>query len=420
MHGSSNGRDGNRARIGAAAGNCVPQSGRAAAAGLAARYQASARYVTGPAAERLQRSVIGRFAVREICLPWLRQLASISAETVSLHVRIGRNEVRICSVPGTGEVMTLPSLGEMNELGESCAGQAILAFLPKTEISAYLKKVSSPVYGGSGSREARDEGGQCSKLRRTLNRIASRGFATTDGEHGTMAFPVRFNGQTSAAIAIEGPFSLSATSAADIRLPPGYRQHRSAGYRTAFVVRQSFRPSLTLSGIASGALQSGQRQGGKYENFNTYCAVDGRMHGSGAAPPSNFSTVPAFGQAAEPVSKTCREGPRAREIEIQKIEPFKMFDNLYHVGPCYVAAYLLTTPQGVIMFDTTQEPFVDKLIDNIKKVGVNPRDIKYIIINHGHIDHFGGAARMQELTGARVRRHCRRLDDDRSRGREGE
>jgi metallo-beta-lactamase class B len=113
--------------------------------------------------------------------------------------------------------------------------------------------------------------------------------------------------------------------------------------------------------------------------------------------------TPAAAQnAPEPVSKTCREGPRAREVEIQKIEPFKMFDNLYHVGPCYVAVYLLTTPQGVIMFDTTQEPFVDKLIDNIKKVGVNPRDIKYIVINHGHIDHFGGSARMQELTGARV------------------
>jgi metallo-beta-lactamase class B len=110
----------------------------------------------------------------------------------------------------------------------------------------------------------------------------------------------------------------------------------------------------------------------------------------------------ALAQTAEPVSKTCREGPRAREIEIQKIEPFKMFDNLYHVGPCYVDSYLLTTPQGVIMFDTAQEPFVDKIIDNIKKVGVNLRDIKYIIINHGHIDHFGGAARMQELTGAHV------------------
>jgi metallo-beta-lactamase class B len=113
--------------------------------------------------------------------------------------------------------------------------------------------------------------------------------------------------------------------------------------------------------------------------------------------------TPAAAQAAdEPVSKTCREGPRSREIEIQKIEPFKVFDNLYHVGPCYVSVWLLTTPQGVIMFDTTQEPFVDKVIDNIKKVGVNLRDIKYILVNHGHLDHVGGAARFQELTGAKV------------------
>jgi metallo-beta-lactamase class B len=38
----------------------------------------------------------------------------------------------------------------------------------------------------------------------------------------------------------------------------------------------------------------------------------------------------------------------------------------------------------------------------IKKVGVNPRDIRYIILSHGHLDHVGGAARLQEATGARV------------------
>ena len=166
--------------------------------GLAARYQASARYIVGPAAERLQRSVIARFAIREICLPWLRQLASISAETVSLHVRIGWNEVRICSVPGTGEVMNLPPIGELHELGSSCAGQAILAFLPKSELAAFL--------AARGRNQVR------LNLRRSLNRIASRGFATADGEHGAIAFPVRFTGQTSAAIAIEGPFSVAATT----------------------------------------------------------------------------------------------------------------------------------------------------------------------------------------------------------------
>jgi IclR family acetate operon transcriptional repressor len=160
--------------------------------GLVARYQASAHYVPGPAAERLQRSVIARFAFREICLPWLRQLASISGETVSLHIRIGWNEVRICSVPGTGEVMTLLPLGEMHQLAESCAGRAILAFLPKTEITPYI----------ASSR---------SDLRRALNRIAGRGFAVDD-QHGAIAFPVRFNGQIAAAITVEGPFVLSASS----------------------------------------------------------------------------------------------------------------------------------------------------------------------------------------------------------------
>jgi DNA-binding IclR family transcriptional regulator len=181
--------------------------------GLAARYQASARYVAGPAAERLQRSVIGRFAVREICLPWLRQLASISAETVSLHVRIGWNEVRICSVPGTGEVMTLPPLGEIHQLGDSCAGLAILASLPKTEFTAYLAAQFQPPLEGGSEHEVLRGGDQVRlNLRRTLNRIASRGFATADGEHAAIAFPVRCNGQIAAAIAIEGPFSASATS----------------------------------------------------------------------------------------------------------------------------------------------------------------------------------------------------------------
>ena len=79
-----------------------------------------------------------------------------------------------------------------------------------------------------------------------------------------------------------------------------------------------------------------------------------------------------------------------------------MFDNLYHVGPCYVGVYLLTTPAGDVLFDTTQEPFVDDTIANIQKIGVNLKDIKYIVLAHGHLDHVGGAKRFQDLTGARV------------------
>src|SRR5262245_8937552 len=109
-----------------------------------------------------------------------------------------------------------------------------------------------------------------------------------------------------------------------------------------------------------------------------------------------------FGQTtSEPLSKTYRV-TRADDVEFQKIEPFKVFDNLYYVGPGYVSVWLLTTPDGNILFDTAQEPYVDYVIANIRKVGVDPKSIRYIILSHGHLDHFGGAAKIQEASGARV------------------
>jgi metallo-beta-lactamase class B len=110
----------------------------------------------------------------------------------------------------------------------------------------------------------------------------------------------------------------------------------------------------------------------------------------------------AAGQTTpEPLSKTYRV-TRADDVEFQKVEPFKVFDNLYYVGPGYVSVWLLTTPEGNILFDSAQEPYVDYVINNIRKVGVDPKSIKYIILSHGHLDHFGGAAKIQEVSGARV------------------
>src|SRR5213080_469964 len=113
------------------------------------------------------------------------------------------------------------------------------------------------------------------------------------------------------------------------------------------------------------------------------------------------STFAAAQTASEPLSKTYRV-TRANDVEFQKVEPFKVFDNLYYVGPGYVSVWLVTTPEGNILFDTAQEPYVDYVISNIRKVGIDPKTIKYIILSHGHIDHFGGAAKIQEASGARI------------------
>ena len=85
----------------------------------------------------------------------------------------------------------------------------------------------------------------------------------------------------------------------------------------------------------------------------------------------------------------------------QYIEPYKAFDNVYYVGVCWVSAWIVKTSAGIVLIDTLHEPFVDQLIDNIKKVGVEMADIKYVLMTHGHFDHVGGAYKIKPLTNAK-------------------
>src|SRR5881396_587105 len=101
----------------------------------------------------------------------------------------------------------------------------------------------------------------------------------------------------------------------------------------------------------------------------------------------------------ESLSQSYR-GSQSRNVEYQKIAPFKVMDNVYYVGPGSV--WLVPTSAGLILIDTAQEPYVDTVIDNIRKVGFDPKNIKYILLTHGHLDHFGGAVKIQKLSGARI------------------
>ncbi|MDE2474167.1 MAG: helix-turn-helix domain-containing protein [Alphaproteobacteria bacterium] len=162
-----------------------------ARAGLVARYRASSRYIPGPMAEHLHRSIIARFSIREVCLPYLRQLASISGETVSLHVPVGWHAVRICSVPGMAEVMTSRPAGEAQPLHESPAGQAILAGLPKSELASYRNWSRSTL----PLREGRT--------------APKRLSAKAGSGRGEAVFPVRAERGVIAAITIDAPFTPS-------------------------------------------------------------------------------------------------------------------------------------------------------------------------------------------------------------------
>ena len=103
------------------------------------------------------------------------------------------------------------------------------------------------------------------------------------------------------------------------------------------------------------------------------------------------------------------------------VPPVALFDNLYYVGNSYVCAYILKTSDGLIMIDTLYGEFSQKTIDAMKQVGLNPKDIRYVIVTHGHSDHYGGAKLVQGISNARVAltesdwtlmENSRRGDDD--------
>jgi len=84
-------------------------------------------------------------------------------------------------------------------------------------------------------------------------------------------------------------------------------------------------------------------------------------------------------------------------------DPAKVFDNLYFVGGKVHSAWALTTPEGIILIDTIYPYNSEELIvEGMRKVGLDPRNIKYLIISHAHQDHIGGAEMIQKRFGAKV------------------
>ena len=88
--------------------------------------------------------------------------------------------------------------------------------------------------------------------------------------------------------------------------------------------------------------------------------------------------------------------------ETQAVEPFKIFDNVYYVGIDWVAAYLLDTTDGLILIDSLYGNWIPQLVRNVRTLGFDPSDIKYVIATHGHFDHSGGAGYLQRAFGTKV------------------
>ena len=84
-------------------------------------------------------------------------------------------------------------------------------------------------------------------------------------------------------------------------------------------------------------------------------------------------------------------------------EPAKVFDNLYFVGTKFHSSWALTTGEGIILIDTLYEYASDEaIVTGLRKLGLDPATVKYVIISHAHGDHVGGAKLMQDRFGSRI------------------
>ena len=84
-------------------------------------------------------------------------------------------------------------------------------------------------------------------------------------------------------------------------------------------------------------------------------------------------------------------------------EPVKVFDNLYFVGMTEYSAWAVKTSDGIILLDTIYDYSIeDEVVGGLKKLGLDPATIKYALVSHGHVDHFGGAKYLQEHFGTKI------------------
>jgi metallo-beta-lactamase class B len=82
--------------------------------------------------------------------------------------------------------------------------------------------------------------------------------------------------------------------------------------------------------------------------------------------------------------------------------PHKVIGNIYYVGTRSLAVFLIVTPRGNILINSTYERNVPAIQKSVEQLGFRFSDIKILLGSHAHGDHQEGDALVKELTGAQV------------------
>jgi metallo-beta-lactamase class B len=106
---------------------------------------------------------------------------------------------------------------------------------------------------------------------------------------------------------------------------------------------------------------------------------------------------------------TPEEGPAFMDLYNAKVKepplaPMQVMDDLYFLGNYWTSAYAVKTSAGIVVIDSLDnadeaEHYIE---GGLRKLGLNPADIKYVIVSHAHGDHYGGAAYLKKKFNPRI------------------
>lgn len=181
------------------------------------------------------------------------------------------------------------------------------------------------------------------------------------------------------------PHSIAAVSALGL----------AAALQTARPQAQSSSAATVDAYVEAAKTAAGQEHLGL---FNAACAPTSIR----PAPPAQRGPSTALGTGQAPAgAPAARPAPPDRAT--WHTEPAKVFDNLYFLGQTEYSSWAVTTSAGIIVIDTIFDYSVeDEVVGGMKKLGLDPSQIKYVIVSHAHTDHSGGARFLQDRFKPRV------------------
>ena len=164
-----------------------------------------------------------------------------------------------------------------------------------------------------------------------------------------------------------------------------------AGSQPVFGQSAPSTPNTTQAHCAAAKAAAGTEHATLYARFDSIC--------SGTPQPARGQ-----GRQGGDAGRGAAQGPRPTPPrETWHHEPAKVFDNLYFIGTSVHNAWALQTSQGLIIIDALYDYATkDEMVDGLRKLGLNPATMKYLIISHGHGDHHGGAKFLQDEFAPRV------------------